>query len=368
MGRKRRYWWLLLLLIIPLVLAGAALFLLFPRPHRPVVSALKPGPTGTINILIIGKDARALEPVQHEGRQRNLREKQSHSDVVMVVHVNLDLGRVNLLALPRDLLVGVPGVTRAESATDFNQMEKLTHAYIIGGEKLLGRTVEHLLGITIHRMVALDFDSFRMAFGLLRPFLGNLKVAGVSLSNRHEALKFVRRRYGLAQDDIDRCRNNLLFVRSVINRVWWLADTRLGGLFIKRVLQMVGDDTDLTVEEIGQVVYGLKQAGFSPARIQTAVLVGEGIMVTLERYGETLWCYLPAYREIRKQADRFLRDQDTVSALDFMTRQKFSAPGYLFENYVTGLPAESPPDSSALATRLMEMERLGMQPQPDSGR
>ncbi len=347
-----------LVLVIPALLIAILLFLLSPKRH-PVVTALRPGPTGTINILIIGKDARAIGPVEKEGYQRNKRERSSHSDVMIIAHVNLDSGRLNLFALPRDLLVNVTGITKPNSATDFNRMEKLTHIYAIGGESLLCRTIESLLGITIHRSVAFDFDTFRMTFGLLRPFLRNLKVRGIALSNRNQALKFARRRYRLKDDDIDRCRDNLLLVSSVIHRTWWLADTRLGEMLIQRVLKIIGNDTDLPVEEAKQIVYGLKESGFNPDRIRTAVLVGEGRKVTLERYKKTFWCYLPAYAEIRKQVDCFLRDQRRVQALDFMTRQRFRAPGYLFADYIIST------DSSAFAKKLKGLEKLDLDLQPE---
>jgi hypothetical protein len=270
------------------------------------------------------------------------------------------------VAIPRDLLVEVPGITAAASNTDFTHMEKITHTYAIGGDKLLRKTITNLLGIPIHRSIAFDFDTFRMAFDILRPFIGVLRVGEMNLTERDQALKFARKRYGLQFDDADRCRNAVSLIRSIMTRTWWLGGTRLGDMVVARLLAIVGEDTDLTVDEVHQVTDGLRRAGFSPVRTETAVLVGEGADVTLARYDQTLSCYLPAYGEIEKQAARFLMDKRDVEALDFMTQEEFRAPGYLFENYVT--PTDStdsltplPFDTTGMDTQLIStrLKELG---------
>jgi len=373
---KRRVspaWWIVAAAV--LLIAIAAFYLLGPRSRRAVPTKLEPTPTGTVNILIVGKDARAVGPVVNEGRQRNQREEQSHSDIIIVCHINFGVPSVSLVAIPRDLLVEVPGITAAASNTDFTRMEKITHTYAIGGDKLLRKTVTNLLGIPIHRSIAFDFDTFRMAFDILRPFIGVLRVGGMNLAERDQALKFARKRYGLKYDDTDRCRNAVSLIRGVMIRTWWLAGARLGDMVIGRLLAIVGEDTDLTADEIHQVADGLHRAGFSPVRTQTAVLVGEGAEVTLAHYNQTLSCYLPAYREIEKQVDRFLLDKSDVAALDFMTQEKYSAPGYLFANYVSptdsadslALPFDTAGmDTQVISTRLKELGLTGKNPHAET--
>lgn len=347
---RRRFLLWLLLLLIPLAFLGLAAYYLLPRHPRLLLSHREhKAATGdslseeTINILIIGRDARAIGPVENEGRKRQKREAASHSDIMIIAHLHLRLGRLHLVALPRDLLVEVPGITAADSSTDFNRMEKLTHVYAIGGEKLLRRTIERLLGITIHHYIAFDFDTFRMTFSVLSPLLGRLHISGTPISDPDQALFFARRRKGLAEDDLDRCRNALLFIRTIVNHTWWLADTRLGSVLMKKILDIVGPDTDLSLQEIEAFSASLRQAGFQPAQIRTAVLAGEGAEVTLLRYNATLSCYLPAYSEIKRQVAHYLLDQDTVKAVSFMTREKFRAPAYLFGNYVLEVTADTVP-------------------------
>ena len=354
-SRLNPAWFIVAAVVVVVIVAG--FYLLGPRPRRAVPTELKPTPTGTVNILIIGKDARAVGPVLNEGRQRNKREEQSHSDIIIVCHVNLGVPAVNLVAIPRDLLVEVPGITAAASNADFTHMEKMAHVYAIGGDKLLRKTVSNLLGIPIHRSIAFDFDTFRMAFDILRPFIGILRIGDVNLTERDQALKFARKRYGLQFDDADRCRNAVSLIRGVMIRAWWLGGTRLGDMVMGRLLAIVGEDTDLSLDEVHQVIDGLRRTGFSPVRTETAVLVTVGADVTLARYNQTLSCYLPAYGEIEKQAARFLMDKKDVEALDFMTQEKFRAPGYLFANYVA--PTDSadslvplPFDTTGMDTQL----------------
>jgi LCP family protein required for cell wall assembly len=373
---KRRLspaWFILVGIVV--VFTAVFLVLVLPRPHRGA-STLEPSPTGTLNILIVGKDARAVGPVSNDGRQRNVREEQSHSDIIIICHINFSRPRLNLVAIPRDLLVEVPGVTHAASNTDFTNMEKITHTYAIGGEKLLRRTIETTLGITIQRYIAFDFDSFRMAFDVLRPFVGALRVGKVTLSERDQALKFARKRYGLQFDDADRCRNAVGLIQAVISKTWWLANTRLGDMLVNRLLGIVGPDTDLTADEIDAVVSDVRRSGMSPTRIRTAVLVSSGAEVTLNRYHQTLSCYLPVYTEIRKQVDFFLLDKDEVKALDFMTQEPFRVPGYFEYNYVTMM--DSGPvlefettglDSKRVETKSLELQQLKNEKAPaDTGR
>ncbi len=347
-------------------------------PRRPAVraQALPVGPAGSLNVLIVGKDARALDPGLDKGTVRIKREERSHADVIVVCHINFDRPAVSLIAVPRDLLVQIPGITHAASATDFNNMEKANHTYAIGGDRLLRRTLEELLGITLHRSVAFDFDSFRMVFDLLRPFIGVMSIRGRVLAERETALQFARQRNGLPFDDVDRCRHAVTIIREIVSRTWWLANTRLGDQVVRRLLAVVGPDTDLTAAEIDEIAGRLRRAGFTPGSARSAVLVGYGADVTLSRYRMTLSCYLPVYGEIEKQARAFLRDEPGVAALDFMTQQQFRVPSYLDASYVLPEQVDSAPqlpfdttgmDSATLATRLKELSRTDSLPR-DSGR
>ncbi|MEO0021788.1 MAG: LCP family protein [candidate division WOR-3 bacterium] len=334
MARKKLGGLILLLTgILMLIIVSVIIFILSPRSASKPVSLLNE--TGnSFNILLIGRDARALNPAQDRGGITRIpREKTAHSDIVIIAHINLELNRVSLVAIPRDLLVEVPGITAAGDRTDFNRMEKLTHTLAIGGVPLLRQTLEQLLGIKIHRYVALDFDTFRMLFRLLTRFLGPLRVGNLLLTDPEQALKFVRQRNYLKYDDLDRCRNALNFIRSAAGRLWFVSGTRAGELLIDQFFRTVGTDTDLTPAEARYLFGMLRKNRFTPGKLRLAVLVSEGRPVTLDRYMITLSCYLPIYPEMERQIRHFLRDEDTVPALDFMTQQHYSWPWYMTRNY-----------------------------------
>ncbi len=339
-------------LLVILILTASVLYLFLPRGYRRTTTTLTPGPGGEVNILIIGKDARAINPaLDRGGISRIPREKTAHSDVIVICHINLNSGRLNLVAVPRDLLVIVPGVTAAQSSTDFNRMEKITHTYALGGEPLLRRTLENLLGIKIHRFIAFDFDTFRMVFRRLRSLLGPLRVGKTRLDDPDRALKFVRQRYGLTYDDLDRCRNTLNFLHTILRATWRFSNTRLGEILINQVFHIIGDDTDLTPAEVSHLINELHARGFTPAAVKLAVLVSEGRPVTLDRYAMTLSCYLPIYPEMEKQIEFFLKDNEQVRAMDFMTQQPYSWPAYMTLDYDL-LP--SPVDDTLQRQRIIE--------------
>ncbi len=334
MARGKTDWLILLLTgILMLAIMSAVIFILSPRSTSKPVSLLNE--TGnSFNILLVGSDARALNPAQDRGGiTRIAREKTAHSDIVIIAHINFELNRVSLISIPRDLLVEVPGITVAADRTDFNRMEKLTHTLALGGVPLLRQTLEHLLGIKIHRYVALDFDTFRMLFRVLTRFLGPLRVGGVLLTDPEQALKFVRQRNYLKYDDLDRCRNALNFIKAAVGRLWFLSGTRAGELLIDQFFKTVSTDTDLTPAEARYLLGMLRKKRFTPRQLRLAVLVSEGRPVTLDRYAMTLSCYLPIYPEVERQICHFLKDEDTVSALDFMTQERYSWPKYMTRNY-----------------------------------
>jgi hypothetical protein len=158
-------------------------------------------------------------------------------------------------------------------------------------------------------------------------------MGNVRLGDPDQALKFVRQRYHLKFDDLDRCRNTLNFVKTIARRLWPLTATRAGDILIDRLFAIIGTDTDLNPAEAKYLLSRLRQHRFNPDRIALAVLVSEGRPVTLDRYAMTLSCYLPIYPEIEKQIQHYLLDDERIAALDFMTQQPYAWPDYLAREY-----------------------------------
>ncbi|MEX0946083.1 MAG: LCP family protein [Acidimicrobiia bacterium] len=115
-----------------------------------VVPELNVRPTESqdpITFLVIGSDSRArLDSLQNFGEATGER-----GDVIMLVKVDPAKGSAQLLSLPRDLLVEIPG----------HGTNRINAAYSFGGAPLMVRTVKEVTGLAIHHYVEVDFVGFR---------------------------------------------------------------------------------------------------------------------------------------------------------------------------------------------------------------
>lgn len=161
------------------------------------------------NFLVIGTDGRSTTD---RGR----------SDVIVLVHVPQDPTSVQMIHFPRDLYVPIPG----------NGKNKINAAYAFGGEPLLVRTIQDLLGIRIDHVARTNFDGFKAmtdAVGGVRVYAeegndasGNGGIAirkGWNELNGEQALGFVRERYELSEGDVSRGRRQLAFIKALLLKV-----------------------------------------------------------------------------------------------------------------------------------------------------
>lgn len=124
------------------------------KPSRTVMSSntvLKTDETlsNRVNVLLLGVD----DP-DHENPGSTAR----RSDTVIVASISPKDGTVNLLSIPRDTRVTIPG----RSGYD-----KITHAFAYGGASLAAETVERLLGIPINYYTAVDWKGFIQVIDIL---------------------------------------------------------------------------------------------------------------------------------------------------------------------------------------------------------
>ena len=94
-----------------------------------------------INILLLGVDDGDTE---HPGAPKR-------SDTMIVASIHVDDGKINLLSIPRDTKVAIPG---------HKGSEKVAHAFFYGGSELAVRTVEDLLQIRIQHSIIIDWQAF----------------------------------------------------------------------------------------------------------------------------------------------------------------------------------------------------------------
>jgi LCP family protein required for cell wall assembly len=121
------------------------------RPDEPTPTPEPPTPTALpewsgrdpINILLLGVDTRAGDT----GPPR--------SDTIIVVRVDPVAKRVDMLSIPRDLLVEIPGyyATKINAAYPFGELDESIPG---GGPTLVAQTIEYNFGIPINYFAEVD--------------------------------------------------------------------------------------------------------------------------------------------------------------------------------------------------------------------
>jgi LCP family protein required for cell wall assembly len=207
-------------------------FTILPTPEP--VNTLPPGvpPRATlfpqhntyelINFLLLGSDRRDAA-------------RAYRTDVIIIASVNWRTQTVNLLSIPRDLYVYIPGwgMERINSAELFQtQLEYTGHR--LG---LLAETIEYNLGIRIDHLARIDFDNFENLIDVLggvdipvdcpvRGFQPGAEGSGewipftlepgLRRMTGAEALWYVRQR--TESSDFDRNRRQQILLRSIWHR------------------------------------------------------------------------------------------------------------------------------------------------------
>lgn len=118
-----------------------------------------------INVLIIGSDTRAGQQ-NIEGSVEG--DTSARSDTTMVAHISADRKSVNVVSIPRDLIVDIPSCERKDGSVSQPQRAQFNWAFSIGGEGgdlssavyCTWKTVEELSGIRIDESVVVDFNGF----------------------------------------------------------------------------------------------------------------------------------------------------------------------------------------------------------------
>jgi LCP family protein required for cell wall assembly len=129
-----------------------------------------------------------------------------NSDTLMLVHVSADHSSVQVVSLPRDSWVDIPG----------HGMNKINAAIGLGGIPLMVQTVEHVTGLTINDFIEVNFLGFVKVIDALGgvniclpyavddAYTGLHLPAGVHHVDGITALKFARDRHSFAASDLAR--------------------------------------------------------------------------------------------------------------------------------------------------------------------
>ena len=199
-----------------------------------------------MNVLVVGTDA------DENGSGR--------ADSIMVFNVDLQNDRVNVVSIPRDSRVEIPGRKNPD---------KINHSYAYGGIELTKETVSNLLGVPIDYYAVTNFSGFENIVELLggvyidvpkkmktHTWYGDIDLEpGYQLLDAQQALGFVRYRYD-AGGDIARAERQQMFFKAVYSRIVSMEDVSKLPQVITALLGMV--DTDLSYVQMMALVNNYK--------------------------------------------------------------------------------------------------------------
>ena len=176
--------------------------------------------SGPVNILVAGIDTRG-GLTRHEEIELHVGNSiSSNSDTLMLVHIPASHDSVQVVSLPRDSWVSIPG----------HGMNKINAAIGLGGPKLMVSTVEAATGLVINDYIEVNFLGFVKVIDALGgvniclPFAVDDAYSGLHLSaGRHQvdgitALEFARDRHSFAASDLARIDDQQQLMATVLSK------------------------------------------------------------------------------------------------------------------------------------------------------
>jgi len=121
--------------------------------NEDVKAVKKDDKNSSINILILGDDS---------AYDRAGGRVSGRTDIIVIVHVNLETYESTIITIPRDTWVSIPG----------HGDGKINGAHAVGGTALAVETIENFSGLDIDNYIITDFDGFKP----LVDFLGGVTV------------------------------------------------------------------------------------------------------------------------------------------------------------------------------------------------
>jgi LCP family protein required for cell wall assembly len=260
-----------------------------PAPSTPEQAA----PAEPITFLLVGSDTRAAPaPGEDPG---------GRSDAIMIARFSADRRHAQVISIPRDSWVDIPGRGR----------NKINASYAFGGPTLLIQTVEQLTQVRIDHYVTIDFD------GLIQVTddLGGVDVvvaettihegvtfpAGVNHLNGTEVQRYLQQRKNLPGGDFDRVKRQQQYLKALFGKLFssstFTDPARLDSALLT-VTSAVGMDDGLGNADLLGMAYSLRNLSPDGIEFFTAPVLGTGMegpasVVYLDTVsGERMWAYL----------------------------------------------------------------------------
>jgi LCP family protein required for cell wall assembly len=203
----------------------------------------------------------------------------ARSDAIMIARFTADRKRAQIISIPRDSWVDIPGRGK----------NKINAAYAFGGPGLLIQTVEQLTGVRIDHFAAIDFAGLTQ----VTDDLGGVDVtvpetttngpytfpAGLNHLDGDQARWYVGQRHGLPDGDFDRVRRQQNYLRAMFSKLFsqqvFTSPGKLDSSLLA-VTDAVAVDDGLSNTGLLSMAYSLR--GLTPANVDffTAPVLGTG--------------------------------------------------------------------------------------------
>ncbi|MCW7943340.1 transcriptional regulator [Streptomyces hygroscopicus] len=233
---RRRIKWTAITLVTALVVTSVATyFWADSKLHRDVdLSKVidRPAAGQGTNYLIVGSDSRAGLSDADKQKLHTGSAEGKRTDTMMILHTG-DNGST-LISLPRDSDVEIPSYKGSASGKVYQgrgRHTKLNAAYAEDGPELLVRTVEYNTGLHIDHYAEIGFAGFANIVdavggvtltidkGFKDKYSGADFQAGTQTLNGGQALAFVRTRHAFAASDLQRTKNQQMFLSALAHQV-----------------------------------------------------------------------------------------------------------------------------------------------------
>ncbi|NYJ05867.1 LCP family protein [Petropleomorpha daqingensis] len=261
---------------------------------RPAPATSADDPSGDpVTFLLVGSDTR--------GHPASGEDPDGRSDAIMIARLSADRKHAQLISIPRDSWVPIPG----------HGTSKINAAYSWGGPSLLIQTVEQLTKVRIDHYVAIDFDGIAQ----VTDALGGVDVkvaetttngpytftAGVNHITGEQARWYLGQRHRLAGGDFDRVKRQQQYLQAVFKKLF-SSDTfkDVGKLdsSLRALTSAVSIDDTLSSTDLFTLAYSMRDLTPQDVDFFTAPVLGTGMegaasVVYLDQTkGQRMWAYL----------------------------------------------------------------------------
>lgn len=281
-------------------------FAALDEESRPAAAApAAPADADPVTFLLVGSDTRA-DVVGGELPD-------ARSDAIMIARLSGDRTHVQVVSIPRDSWVDIPGHGRG----------KINAAYAYGGPTLLVQTVEALTGVRIDHYAAISFSGLIS----MTDQLGGVDVevarttswgpytftAGTNHLDGDQARWYVGQRLDLPGGDFDRVRRQQAYLRSMADQLFsrgtLSSPARLDSVLLAVTSSVAVDDS---LGDGALLSLALSARGVTPAGVDffTAPVLGTGregaasVVYLDSTAGARMWGYLQT-DSLGQNADEF---------------------------------------------------------------